>query len=110
MKKKIIMGLFVLATVIGMGFAGTTYYYCGHKAGRTKGSDVFLTTLCSECEDKQKQKDKQNKQDKDYADRLRKLQSEVCTQPDDKLTVKEYNDYDCKTYRENNNNSNNNSN
>ncbi len=95
MKKKIIMGLFVLTAVIGMGFAAS-YYACGCVKNRNGNESGNVYYKCKKC----------TEQDADYADRLRKKQPEVCTQPDDKLTVKDYNDYDCKTYRENNNNSN----
>lgn len=92
MKKKIIMGLFVLATVIGMGFAGTKYYSCGHRAGSTKGSDVYLTTLCSNCK---------NKQDKDYANQFRKEQDEHCSKPNVGAAEKDF--YRCDEYNKSNN-------
>lgn len=97
MKKKIFMGLFVLTAVIGMGFAAS-YYACGHVKNRNGNKNDNVYYKCKEC----------TEQDANYADRFKKKQDEICTQPDDKLTVKDYNDYDCKTYRENNNNSNNN--
>ena len=93
MKKKIIMGLFVLTAVIGMGFAATKYA-CGH-VKFTSGS-VMLKEKCPTCK----------QQDADYADRFRKKQAEICTKSDTELTVQDYNDYDCGTYRNSNNNSN----
>lgn len=92
MKKKIIMGLFVLATVIGMGFA-TSYYACGCVKNRQGSGKVSYK--CDKC-----------KQTDGYADRFRKKQAEICTKPDKELTVQDYNDYDCGTYRNSNNNSN----
>lgn len=95
MKKKIVMGLFVLATVIGMGFA-TSYYACGHVKNRNGNKNDNVYYKCKKC----------TVQDADYSGRFKKKQAEVCTQPDDKLTVKENNEYDCETYRKSNNNSN----
>lgn len=93
MKKKIIMGLFVLATVIGMGFAATRYA-CGHVKSQ-KGS-LKLMEKCPEC-----------KKVDDHANKFEILRAEVCTKPDDELTVKDSNFYECDTYN-NNNASNNN--
>lgn len=58
MKKKIVMGLFVLATVIGMGFAGTKTieYSCGHKEVKTVDGNIKTSfsssSKCPDCEDK----------------------------------------------------------
>lgn len=57
MKKKIIMALLVMATVVGMGFAGTKtiMYKCGHTdTEQVKGSDCSKTinSTCPKCQEK----------------------------------------------------------
>lgn len=55
MKKKIIMALLVMATVVGMGFAGTKTikYKCGHtKKKQITGYDYSekIDSSCPECQ------------------------------------------------------------
>lgn len=97
MKKKIIMGLFVLTAVIGMGFAAS-YYACGCVKNRNGNQRDNVYYKCKKC----------TEQDSGHANKFEILQAEVCTKPDDELTVKESNFYECDTYNNNNNESNNN--
>ena len=57
MKKKIIMALLVMATVVGMGFAGTKTikYKCGHTDEKPiKGKDCSekINSTCPKCQKK----------------------------------------------------------
>lgn len=61
MKKKIIMGLFVLTAVIGMGFAAS-YYACGCVKNRNGNESGNVYYKCKKC----------TEQDANYADRFKK--------------------------------------
>lgn len=95
MKKKIIMGLFVLATVIGMGFAGNVYYNCGRhvKSTNSTNSNRRSGIICPECE-----------QDSKKADDYDKVRDAYCTQDSKQQTVDMYNLLNCKDYNNESNN------
>lgn len=98
MKKKIVMGLFVLTAVIGMGFAGDDYYNCGMhiKSTNKLKNNRTLTEKCPQC-----------KQNNETAELYEKSRDAYCTIDPSRQTVDMYNLLNCDTY---NNNSNNNSN
>lgn len=89
MKKKIIMGLFVLTAVIGMGFAGNVYYNCGrHIKSTTKSnSNRISSEKCPQCE-----------QDSEDATTYRKGRDEYCTRDKKQQTVDMYNFFKCDQY------------
>lgn len=95
MKKKIFMGLFVLATVIGMGFAGDDYYNCGMHIKSTNKYN-FNRTLKEKCP--------QCKQNNEKADRYDKTRDAFCTKDPSQQTVDMYNLLDCDNYNNESNN------
>ena len=95
MKKKIFMGLFVLATVIGMGFAGDDYYNCGMHIKSTNKYN-FNRTLKEKCP--------QCKQNNEKAETLDKVRDAFCTKDPSQQTVDMYNLLDCDNYNNESNN------
>lgn len=95
MKKKIVMGLFVLATVIGMGFAGDDYYNCGMHIKSTNKLKInrTLREKCPQC-----------KQNNETADLYEKKRDEFCTRDKSQQPVDMYEFFNCETYNNESNN------
>lgn len=95
MKKKIIMGLFVLTAVIGMGFAGDDYYNCGMhiKSTNKLKSNRTLREKCPQC-----------KQNNEKAADYDKARDAYCPLDKSQQTVDIYEYLNCDTYNNESNN------